>query len=50
MIVKHYNNLLNLITGCLYISSLELHVSVNFKTIIRYIRAIIYDVVARHIF
>jgi hypothetical protein len=41
--VKHNNNILNLITRCLYVSSFGLHVSVNFITIIRYIRAKIYD-------
>jgi hypothetical protein len=43
MTVKHNNNILNLITGCLYVSSFGLHVSVNFMTIIRSIRAKIYD-------
>jgi hypothetical protein len=30
MTVKHNNNILNLVTGCLYVSSFRLHVSVNF--------------------
>jgi len=30
MTVKHNNNILNLVTGCLYVSSFGLHVSVNF--------------------
>jgi len=38
MTVKH-NNLLNLITGCLYVSFFGLHVSVILMTIIRSIRA-----------
>jgi len=43
MTVKHNNNILNLITGCLYVSSFGLHVSVNFMTIIRSIRSKIHD-------
>jgi len=43
MTVKHNNNVLNLITGCPYVSSFGLHVSVNFMTVIRSIRAKIYD-------
>ena len=38
MTVKH-NNLLNLITGCLYIIFFGLHVSVILMTIIRSVRA-----------
>ena len=44
MTVKHNNNILNLTTGCLYVSSFGLHVSVNFMTIIRSIRVKIYDI------
>jgi len=43
MTVEPNNNILNLITGCLYVSKFGLHVSVNFMTIIRSIRAKIYD-------
>jgi len=43
MTVKHNNNILNMITGCLYVSSFRLNISVNFMTIIRSIRAIVYD-------
>jgi hypothetical protein len=43
MIVKHNNNILKLITRCLYVSSFGLHVSVNFMTIIRSRRAKTYD-------
>jgi hypothetical protein len=42
MAVKHNNILLNLITGCIYVSYFGLHVSVNYMTIIRFIRANIY--------
>jgi hypothetical protein len=38
MTVKH-NNLLNLITGCLYVSFFGLHVSVILMSIIRSVRA-----------
>ena len=44
MAVKYNNNTLNLIAGCLYVNSFGLHVSVNFMTIIRSIRAKIYNV------
>jgi len=43
MAVKYNNNTLNLIAGCLYVNSFGLHVSVNFMTIIRSVRAKIYD-------
>ena len=43
MTVKHNNNILNLNTECFYVSSFGLHVSVNCMTIIRSIKAKIYD-------
>ena len=45
MTYKHNNNILNPITGCLYVSSFGLHVSVNFMTI-RSIRVKICDMTA----